>query len=288
MPVQHDQNQLISQGCLHCRSPGDSDFVKCFVVLDRPKQILICYTKCSSPSNQDHMSVHHDNWPVYTKLSTDSISLVEEASKIQKQFCFAIHSLAKITYLAAESWKDMVEWMDCIKDASRISVNKSCLKPDRQSWTGSYVATVVGGSVVHTPVSSNVQDTGVESFPPERRGSGQTRPHVVRSGYCVKQGAKMKNWKRRYLILTEEELTYTKNEFVDKPLKRIAVSDIKDVRVSQSELTSVRSNLIDIQTPERTFYMQFDSMDEMYSWLEDIRKLVFTTIGAVAICLKSH
>ena len=35
----------------------------------------------------------------------------------------AVHSLAKVTYFCAESWKDMEDWMECIKESSRISVS---------------------------------------------------------------------------------------------------------------------------------------------------------------------
>ena len=41
MPVQNDQG--VTQGWGACKLPGKSDFVKCFIVLDRTQQRLICY-----------------------------------------------------------------------------------------------------------------------------------------------------------------------------------------------------------------------------------------------------
>ena len=39
-------------------------------------------------------------------------------------FILAVHSLAKITYFSAESWRDMDDWIQCIKQSSRINVSQ--------------------------------------------------------------------------------------------------------------------------------------------------------------------
>lgn len=50
MPVLNDR-QGISQGWGACRPPGKSDFIKCFIVLDRQKQQLICYNGSSGKTS---------------------------------------------------------------------------------------------------------------------------------------------------------------------------------------------------------------------------------------------
>lgn len=60
--------------------------------------------------------------------------------------------------MSADSWKEMEEWVHCIRESSKITVNKSELNPHRVSIVGSYTTEVVAGNVIHTPtapVSSN-------------------------------------------------------------------------------------------------------------------------------------
>ncbi|KAF6037579.1 PLEKHA2 [Bugula neritina] len=285
MSLQKDASRGITQSWGSCMPPGFAEFVKCYIVLDRPRQLLVCYEQSKNQSPFQGYSGAQPNWPIITQFQTDSISLVEEARKSKHRYCFAVHSLAKVTYFCAESWRDMEDWILCIKDSCRISVDRSHLNPNRVSIVGSYVTEIVGGQVIQTPITAEFNETvvngnrrsnagrrtsGGKEAPDNRFDSVVTEKQVIlRSGFAVKQGAK---WKRRFFCLTDTDISYYKNEFATKALRRILLTDIMDVKVSDSELTSIRSNLVDLITTYRTFYLQFDSVEEMYLWIEDIRR----------------
>ncbi|KAF6017287.1 PLEKHA2 [Bugula neritina] len=265
MSLQKDASRGITQSWGSCMPPGFAEFVKCYIVLDRPRQLLVCYEQSKNQSPFQGYSGAQPNWPIITQFQTDSISLVEEARKSKHRYCFAVHSLAKVTYFCAESWRDMEDWILCIKDSCRISVDRSHLNPNRVSIVGSYVTEIVGGQVIQTPITAEFNETvvngnrrssagrrtsGGKEAPDNRVDSVVTEKQVIlRSGFAVKQGAK-----------------------ATKALRRILLTDIMDVKVSDSELTSIRSNLVDLITTYRTFYLQFDSVEEMYLWIEDIKR----------------
>ena len=54
---------------------------------------------------------------------------------------------------------------------------------------------------------------------------------IAKEGWCWKQGAVMKNWKRRYFRLNVVKLMYFENNLVADPIRSINTHDIQHVRV---------------------------------------------------------
>lgn len=52
--------------------------------------------------------------------------------------------------------------------------------------------------------------------PPSTTPTQTTKPNVTKEGYIVKKGAKVKNWKKRYLVIETEKLSYYEDETKQK------------------------------------------------------------------------
>ncbi|MGH0156519.1 UNVERIFIED_CONTAM: hypothetical protein FKN15_031711 [Acipenser sinensis] len=79
---------------------------------------------------------------------------------------------------------------------------------------------------------------------------------VVKAGYCVKQGAVMKNWKRRYFLLDENSVSYFKSELDKEPLRMIPLKEVHKVQECKQSDIMMRDNLFEVVTTSRTFFVQ--------------------------------
>ncbi|XP_073322192.1 pleckstrin homology domain-containing family A member 2 [Pagrus major] len=213
-------------------------------------------------------------------LKLTYISKVSEATAKQKpktEFCFVINAVSRRYFLQANDATDMREWVAALNKASKITVPKSGPAHPRPDVTAvindtqrgrrqqAYKAEIIGGVVVHTPIQNEGEDTDGR----ERKGS---RPGVLRSGYCVKQGNVRKSWKRRFFTLDDNAVSYYKSEMDKDPLRAVPLRDIQKVHeclVKSGDLL-LRDNLFEIITGSRTFYIQTDSPEEMQGWIRDI------------------
>uniref|UniRef100_A0A8D2LM32 Pleckstrin homology domain containing A2 n=1 Tax=Varanus komodoensis TaxID=61221 RepID=A0A8D2LM32_VARKO len=133
-----------------------------------------------------------------------------------------------------------------------------------------YKTEIIGGVVVHTPISNGGDGSGCEggdvaAHPLLRRSQSyipSTRapagPPVLKSGYCVKQGNVRKSWKRRYFVLDDFSISYFKCEQDKEPLRSILLKDVQKTHeclVKSGDLLT-RDNLFEIITNNRTFYIQ--------------------------------
>ncbi|NWH40916.1 PKHA2 protein, partial [Chloropsis hardwickii] len=147
-----------------------------------------------------------------------------------------------------------------------------------------YKTEIVGGVVVHTPISIN-QDGGEggelgshpllrrsQSYIPPSAAKPPAGPAPLKSGFCVKQGNVRKSWKRRYFVLDEFSISYYKCEQDKEPLRSILLKDVcktHECLVKSGDLL-MRDNLFEIITSSRTFYIQADSPEDMHSWIRAI------------------
>lgn len=90
---------------------------------------------------------------------------------------------------------------------------------------------------------------------------------VIKQGYLVKQGAVVRNWKRRYFVLTGVSLTYYASDESDGPCGTIALADVTGVRVG-----SLPNHMFDVRTEQRDFRMMAESDVGRMEWLKAIAK----------------
>uniref|UniRef100_A0A452TEB9 Pleckstrin homology domain containing A1 n=1 Tax=Ursus maritimus TaxID=29073 RepID=A0A452TEB9_URSMA len=208
------------------------------------------------------------------------ISKVSDATKLRPkaEFCFVMNAGMRKYFLQANDQQDLVEWVNVLNKAIKITVPKqSDSQPhsdnlSRQNECGkkqvSYRTDIVGGVPIITPTQKEEVNECGESI--DRNNLKRSQSHlpyftpkpppdsaVIKAGYCVKQGAVMKNWKRRYFQLDENTIGYFKSELEHsscpaepKPAFRSASA------AAASHSTASRSNsLVSSSTVEkRGFY----------------------------------
>ncbi|NWW33592.1 PKHA2 protein, partial [Panurus biarmicus] len=226
------------------------------------------------------------------------VSIATPKQKPKTPFCFVINALSQRYFLQASDQKDLQDWVEALNRASKITVPKGGSVPPATEITKppvvpqaqerkpqvAYKTEIVGGVVVHTPISIN-QDGGEgseacahpvlrrsQSYIPPSAARPPAGPPPLKSGFCVKQGNVRKSWKRRYFVLDEFSISYYKCEQDKEPLRSIFLKDVcktHECLVKSGDLL-MRDNLFEMITSSRTFYIQADSPEDMHSWIRAI------------------
>nr|XP_032825092.1 dual adapter for phosphotyrosine and 3-phosphotyrosine and 3-phosphoinositide-like isoform X2 [Petromyzon marinus] len=89
-----------------------------------------------------------------------------------------------------------------------------------------------------------------------------------KSGYMVKQGGRVKSWKKRWFVLERNELKYYNNREDTKPIDTLLISRCSKV---QQDISQNKSNCFSLVFPERTYYMQTTTSEERQQWMELIQ-----------------
>ncbi|XP_014958963.1 pleckstrin homology domain-containing family A member 1 isoform X4 [Ovis aries] len=207
------------------------------------------------------------------------ISKVSDATKLRPkaEFCFVMNAGMRKYFLQANDQQDLVEWVNVLNKAIKITVPKpldSQPHPDNPSRQGecgkkqvSYRTDIVGGVPIITPTQKEEVNECGETI--DRNNLKRSQSHlpyftpkppsdsaVIKAGYCVKQGAVMKNWKRRYFQLDENTIGYFKSELEKEPLRVIPLKEVHKVQECKQSDIMMRDNLFEIVTSSRTFYVQ--------------------------------
>uniref|UniRef100_A0A8C5P2S8 Pleckstrin homology domain containing, family A (phosphoinositide binding specific) member 1 n=1 Tax=Jaculus jaculus TaxID=51337 RepID=A0A8C5P2S8_JACJA len=214
-------------------------------------------------------------------------------------FCFMNAGMRKY-FLQANDQQDLVEWVNVLNKAIKITVPKqSDSQPNsdnlnRQGDCGkkqvSYRTDIVGGVPIITPTQKEEVNECSEAVDRNNLNRPQGRlPYfapkppadgaVIKAGYCVKQGAVMKNWKRRYFQLDENAIGYFKSEMEKEPLRVIPLKEVHKVQECKQSDIMMRDNLFEIVTTSRTFYVQADSPEEMHSWIKAVSGAIVAQRG---------
>ncbi|KAM3836138.1 pleckstrin homology domain-containing family A member 1-like, partial [Diretmus argenteus] len=223
-------------------------------------------------------------------LKLTYISKVSDATKLRPkaEFCFVINAGMRKFYLQANDQQDLVEWISVLNNATKITVPKSGegqVNPEApQDVLGatkqvSYKTEIIGGVPIITATQEQGEGPGQNGA--ERGGlrrsqnqlpyflsRGSQDQTVIKAGYCVKQGAVMKNWKRRYFLLDENAVSYFKSDLEREPLRVIPLKEVHKVQECKQSDLMMRDNLFEVVTSSRTFYIQSDSPEEMHSWIK--------------------
>ncbi|XP_010770701.1 pleckstrin homology domain-containing family A member 1 isoform X4 [Notothenia coriiceps] len=276
-------------------SESSGKFLRRYFILDTQQGSLVWFMD------------NPQNLPVGTEcvgsLKLTYISKVSDATKLRPkaEFCFVINAGMRKFFLQANDQQDLVDWVEALNKATKITVPKSCdgqqnaenlkslpdvVGPKKQI---SYRTEIIAGVPI---VTQTQHDRGDGADKAEReamhRSHSQlpyflgrpTQEHtVIKSGYCVKQGAVMRNWKRRYFLLEENSMSYFKSDLEKEPLRMIPLKEVHKVQECKQSDIMMRDNLFEVVTTSRTFYIQADSPEDMHSWIKAVSGAIVAQRG---------
>ncbi|XP_064176731.1 pleckstrin homology domain-containing family A member 1 isoform X5 [Anguilla rostrata] len=308
MPYVDRQNRIC--GFLDIEENESSGkFLRRYFILDTVEGSLVWYM--DNPQNLPTGAAHVGS------LKLTYISKVSDATKQRPkaEFCFVINAGMRKFFLQANDQQDLVEWVNVLNNATKITVPKSgdvqhdnlpeLLGGKKQV---SYKTEIIGGVPIITPtqnvllLSPRLNGLSCPCSPQQEGGDGQNgadrgglkRAHsqmpyfvgrpvpdhaVIKAGYCVKQGAVMKNWKRRYFLLDEHSVSYFKSDQEKDPLRVIPLKEVHKVQECKQSDIMMRDNLFEVVTTSRTFYVQSDSPEDMHSWIKAISGAIVAQRG---------
>jgi hypothetical protein len=121
----------------------------------------------------------------------------------KKTFCFELGTPQETHYFSPENESEMTEWIEALKQATvpkRVGSARMVSSGHRGSNPSegkkaevNYQTKVVGGVVVRTPIRSTTDDLEepVTSKSEKLLGRRPDGLRIIKSGYCIKQGAKV-------------------------------------------------------------------------------------------------
>ncbi|XP_039525832.1 pleckstrin homology domain-containing family A member 1a isoform X3 [Pimephales promelas] len=292
MPYVDRQNRIC--GFLDIEDVENSGkFLRRYFILDTQQGSLVWYM--DNPQNLPVGAKHVGS------LSLTYISKVSDATKQRPkaEYCFVINAGMRKYFLQANDQQDLVEWVNALNNATKITVPKSSdtvhSESQRLASNGNkkqvpYKTEIIAGVAVvtqtqqdgelaHSVGGEKVALRKAQNNPPylhTRAGLDQT---LIKAGYCVKQGALMKNWKRRYFVLEQNSMSYFKSDLEKEPLKIILLKEVHKVQECKHGEIMMRDNLFEVVTTSRTFYIQADSPEEMHSWIKAISGAIVAQRG---------
>ncbi|ETE61160.1 Pleckstrin-likey domain-containing family A member 1, partial [Ophiophagus hannah] len=294
MPYVDRQNRIC--GFLDIEENENSGkFLRRYFILDTKEDNLVWYM--DNPQNLPSGS------PPVGSIKLTYISKVSDATKLRPkaEFCFVMNAGMRKYFLQANDQQDLVEWVNVLNKATKITVPKqadslchtdNALRHSENLGIRkqmSYRTEIVGGVPIITPTQKEEKNESGETDKSYLKRSQSHLPYfttkypsdnpVIKAGYCVKQGAVMKNWKRRYFQLDENSIGYFKSELDKEPLRIIPLKEVHKVQECKQSDIMMRDNLFEIVTTSRTFYVQADSPEDMHSWIKAISGAIVAQRG---------
>ncbi|XP_038677324.1 pleckstrin homology domain-containing family A member 1 isoform X1 [Scyliorhinus canicula] len=303
MPYVDRQNRIC--GFLDIEENENSGkFLRRYFILDTRVDSLLWYM--DNPQNLPSGATH------VGALKLTYISKVSDATKQRPkaEYCFVINAGMRKYFLQANDQQDLVEWVNILNKATKITLqqysrevkvpkpsdvqlnsdNQNCLMEGQCARKpGPYKTEIIGGVPIITQTNQEGMEflEGIERSNLKRSQSqlayfiGKPTPDhaVIKSGYCVKQGAVMKNWKRRHFILDENSISYYKSDLDKEPLRSIPLKEVIKVQECKQREILLRDNLFEIVTHFRTFYVQTDSPEDMHNWIKAISGAIVAQRG---------
>ncbi|XP_010406278.1 pleckstrin homology domain-containing family A member 1 isoform X1 [Corvus cornix cornix] len=304
MPYVDRQNRIC--GFLDIEENENSGkFLRRYFILDTREDSLVWYM--DNPQNLPSGS------PPVGVIKLTYISKVSDATKLRPkaEFCFVMNAGMRKYFLQANDQQDLVEWVNVLNKATKITVpkqsdplcqmdnaNRQAESPGGKKQV-SYRTEIVGGVPIITPTQKEEVSEGSEGA--DRNYLKRSQSHlpyfaakhppdsaIIKAGYCVKQGAVMKNWKRRYFQLDENTIGYFKSELEKEPLRVIPLKEVHKVQECKQSDIMMRDNLFEIVTTSRTFYVQADSPEDMHSWIKAISGAIVAQRGPGRSAASEH
>uniref|UniRef100_A0A663MI72 Pleckstrin homology domain containing A2 n=1 Tax=Athene cunicularia TaxID=194338 RepID=A0A663MI72_ATHCN len=262
-------------------------FLRRYFILDTQANCLLWYM-----DNPQNLAIGAGAVGSLQLTYISKVSIATPKQKPKTPFCFVINALSQRYFLQASDQKDLQDWVEALNRASKITVPKGGSVPPAAEITKppvvaqaqerkpqvAYKTEIIGGVVVHTPISINqvswqdphtAPDPGGRSHhSPAPCCRGPSAPELAVSSSLVQR----KSWKRRFFVLDEFSISYYKCEQDKEPLRSILLKDVcksHECLVKSGDLL-MRDNLFEIITTSRTFYIQADSPEDMRSWIRAI------------------
>ncbi|XP_041271258.1 pleckstrin homology domain-containing family A member 1 isoform X5 [Onychostruthus taczanowskii] len=293
MPYVDRQNRIC--GFLDIEENENSGkFLRRYFILDTQEDNLVWYM--DNPQNLPSGS------PPVGAIKLTYISKVSDATKLRPkaEFCFVMNAGMRKYFLQANDQQDLVEWVPKQSDplCQMDNANRQAESPGGKKQV-SYRTEIVGGVPIITPTQKEEVSEGSEGA--DRNYLKRSQSHlpyfaakhppdnaIIKAGYCVKQGAVMKNWKRRYFQLDENTIGYFKSELEKEPLRVIPLKEVHKVQECKQSDIMMRDNLFEIVTTSRTFYVQADSPEDMHSWIKAISGAIVAQRGPGRSAASEH
>ncbi|XP_038613571.1 pleckstrin homology domain-containing family A member 1 isoform X2 [Tachyglossus aculeatus] len=293
MPYVDRQNRIC--GFLDIEENENSGkFLRRYFILDTREDSLVWYM--DNPQN-----LPSGSQPVGA-IKLTYISKVSDATKLRPkaEFCFVMNAGMRKYFLQANDQQDLVEWVPKQPDPQTHSdnINRQVENPGGKKQV-SYRTEIVGGVPIITPTQKEDLNECADGI--DRNNLKRSQSHlpyftpkpppdnaVIKAGYCVKQGAVMKNWKRRYFQLDENTIGYFKSELEKEPLRIIPLKEVHKVQECKQSDIMMRDNLFEIVTASRTFFVQADSPEEMHSWIKAISGAIVAQRGPGRSAASEH
>ncbi|KAF8988430.1 hypothetical protein BGZ52_010108, partial [Haplosporangium bisporale] len=92
---------------------------------------------------------------------------------------------------------------------------------------------------------------------------------ILKSGYLMKKGERIKIWKKKWFVLRTSKLAYYKD---NKEYELLRIIDIRDVHRAAEVPVKHKSHVFVILTPRRTFTVQTKNQIEMQEWITAINQ----------------
>jgi len=102
-----------------------------------------------------------------------------------------------------------------------------------------------------------------------RRGTVASRG-LAKEGFLTKKGSVVKNWKKRWFVLSGSNLLYFKKQKDVFPAGVILVKDAKLIDCV-AELIDNKTFCFMISTPGRDFFISADSGKDMFDWVQNLK-----------------
>uniref|UniRef100_H3DHZ3 Pleckstrin homology domain containing, family A (phosphoinositide binding specific) member 1a n=1 Tax=Tetraodon nigroviridis TaxID=99883 RepID=H3DHZ3_TETNG len=292
MPYVDRQNRIC--GFLDIEENESSGkFLRRYFILDTQQGSLVWFM-----DNPQNLPVGAD---CVGSLKLTYISKVSDATKLRPkaEFCFVINAGMRKFFLQANDQQDLVDWVSALNKATKITVPKaSDGQPNTETQKAlpdvvgskkqvSYRTEIIGGVPIVTPTQHEGGDVAERGEGDALQRSHSQLPYVlgrpahavIKAGYCVKQGAVMRNWKRRYFLLEENAMSYFKSDSEKEPLRKIPLKEVHKVQECKQSDIMMRDNLFEVVTTSRTFYIQADSPEEMHSWIKAVSGAIVAQRG---------
>jgi len=103
-----------------------------------------------------------------------------------------------------------------------------------------------------------------------------------RAGFIFKEGAQFLNWKKRYLVIEKERISYYTKENKRDKKGELLIKNIVRV-VPEKSLYKNRSFVFGIQTTNRIYYIQGSDEENMTSWINAIQALLAPKISGATV-----
>lgn len=292
MPLLDGDDRVVGYALMESRETGN--YMRCYLVCDFSTHKLRMYPE------EAEFDPDLSKYAPFAEINSQYITKVGVASARPRVLnCLEIVTTTGSHFVSFDSAEERDGWIESIRKASmRQATAKQVMSVQKQQQDVGYKTKVVGGVVHRVPIKGLPDGTengdgkthaGGEDGAVGSAGAGvpdgyrrKTRgfPRIFKAGWGIKLGAVMKNWKRRFFVLTEISLGYYKTIEEAEPIKAIPVSEITGVSVSSggsgNKEATGRENLFEVVTPSRTFFVQVDTKEDMKDWVTIFQQLLHT------------